>query len=192
MGKPRIAAPGCRKAEEERRGGIHFQLCQNVHSPSPLDKVRSCSVLTSWGIPTQDYFHKLQRHGDENNLMSDTNVEICQQTTDTSGNESTICSWLENYMWLWVPNAEGSPEWQRKLRCFDLKKKKRAGTKFSSAKPSKINVLVLFFLITSVESVDTSQKQPNIFHHSHITINIHRIDCNGRYMFSNSPVPVVQ
>jgi len=91
MGKLRIAASGCRRAEEERRGGIHFQYSQNVHSLL-LNKALSCSAVTSWGIPTQDYFHKPQRHRDKNNLMSDTNVEICQQTTHTLNNEGTICS----------------------------------------------------------------------------------------------------
>lgn len=81
MRKPRIDAPGCRRAEEERRGGIHFQHSQNVHSLL-LNKAASCSAATSWGIPTWDYFHKPQRHTDKNNLMSDTNVEICQQKNE--------------------------------------------------------------------------------------------------------------
>lgn len=55
-GKTKNRCPtGCRRAEKQWRGGIHFQHSQNVHSPL-LNKALSSSTLTSRGIPAQDYF----------------------------------------------------------------------------------------------------------------------------------------
>lgn len=149
MGKPRIAVPGCRGAKGEQRGGIHFQHSQSVHS-ALLNKAPSCSEVTSWGIPTQDHFHKPQRHRDRNNLMSDTNVEICQQTTDKLTNEITICSWLWELMWL-----RDRSKRQRKLWMLSSLNT-RAGHEFSVAEPLNPSALMhfTFWLQTQLKCLD--------------------------------------
>lgn len=114
---------------------------RNVHSPPLLNKAQSCSTVTSWGIPTQDYFHKPRRHRDKNNLMSDTNVEICQQTTNMLSNESAICSWLD------CRYSQVMKGLQSNRENFDalIFKARGRGLRLSLAEPPNLYALVLFF-----------------------------------------------
>lgn len=57
-------------------------------------------------------FHEALRHSDRNNFMSDTNVEICQQTTFMSSNENTICPWLRRDVI--PPTAQAASKRQKK------------------------------------------------------------------------------